>query len=256
MKKLLSRIAVALLILTAAGLFLKANYEVPILMYHRVNPDVSTSLNVTPEVFAKQMSYLKGFGFKVIALEDLASLIREGERIPFGTVAITFDDGFEDNFVHAYPVLKDQGLPATVFMITDEIGADEYMTAEQLIEADRGGLTIGSHTMSHRYLPDLPLDEVRRELAGSKAELERILGREVPLFSYPIGGMTPAIQELVREAGYSTATTTNHGRGRHDLYGLHRVKIKDQANPLIFLAKASGFYHIGKKRVEHGRSGY
>ncbi len=226
--------------------------EVPILMYHRVDIDGGDSgLVVTPETFERQMEFLKIHNYKVVPLADLVRDLKAGLHIPQQTIAITFDDGSADNFKNAFPVLRKLDFPATIFMITGNIGRDGWLTEEDLRILDQSGITIGSHTVNHAFLPDVTSQEALiRETGESKRHLEDLLGHPVTLFSYPAGGFTERSRRCVIEQGYEGAVTTNHGHGRHDPYALHRIKVKDAGGNLFsFWIRTTGLYQIGKKRV-------
>ena len=251
MKKLLAAFAVATLFI-AAGTFAKsAFYETPVLMYHLVDEPVkASSVYVRPDSFERQMEFLRLHRYRVVPLEKLVEDIKAGRKIPPKTVSITFDDGTIDNFTHAFPVLRKMGFPATIFMITANIDRPGWLSEEDLKILDDAGVTIGSHTVHHAFLPELSSEEVRRELTESKKRLEDVLGHEVRLFSYPAGGVTPAIKQAVKDAGYVGAVTTNYGKTRHDPYALHRVKVSDSSRNLFrFWTKVSGFARAGKKGV-------
>ena len=138
-------------------------------------------------------------------------------------VVVTFDDGYESMVKNALPELKKRGIPATIFVITDALGQtprwdsfgsglgedDKVMSAEQLRKLGLDGVIIGSHTMTHRVLPRLSEDEARREIAGSRAKLEEILGKRVKVFSFPYGAFNQKLVELCREAGYERVFTTS-----------------------------------------------
>lgn len=234
--------------------FYRANYEVPILMYHRITEPEGkdAALSVSPKTFEKQMEFLKSHRYRVISLEELIQRLRARRSAPFNTVVITFDDGTVDNIGKAYPILRKMNLPATIFMITDNIGKEGWLADEDLRLLDEAGIAIGSHTVHHRYLPDvLTDDEVRTELRDSKKRLESILGHSISLFSYPAGGADDRIEGLVEKEGYTGAVTTNYGRKKADLYALHRIKIKESGSNLFnFWLKTSGLYQLGKKHIE------
>ena len=248
----------AVVFFSAAALFLALSYlrglyEVPILMYHRVDiSDREPGVYVRPENFERQMEFLKVHRYHVLPLQDLIRDLKSGRKPRSKSVVITFDDGNLDNFRNAFPVLKKMGFPATIFMITDNIGRPGWLSAEDLKILDESGITIGSHTVTHAFLPEHPAGRIEEELRGSKKALEALLGREVTLLSYPAGGVTPEIRALVEKMGYAGAVSTNYGKTRHDPYALHRIKVGDSASNLFnFWAKTSGFYHLGKKRVSY-----
>ena len=247
----MKRAAFALLLAFSLFLFYEINYEVPILMYHRVGDASDKSgLSVSTGTFERQMEFLKVHHTRVMSLEDLTGHIRLEQGIPWNTVVITFDDGTGDNFQNAFPVLKKMGFPATIFMITRNIGKEGWLTEEDLKILDTSGISVGSHTASHAFLPDLKKEESLLELRESRNCLEKILMHPVFLFSYPAGGVTKEAKALVAKEGYHGAVTTNYGTKRHDLYALHRVKITEaKGNLFNFWIKTSGLYQVGKKRI-------
>ena len=251
MKKRAVLFLLVLIALIAAPAVLAPFYEPAILMYHSVGyPEDHPGPYVTPAVFEHQMEFLKAHHYRVLPLAELVSEIKSGKKIPMETVAITFDDGYLDNFKNAFPVLKKMDFPATIFMITGNIGRENWLSEEDLRILDGSGVTVGSHTVHHAFLPGLPQAEVHNEIYDSKKRLEAVLGHPVTLFSYPAGGTTSKIMGFVRSAGYEGAVTTNYGSERCNPFALHRVKIGDaHGNLFNFWIKVSGFYHLGKKHV-------
>ena len=105
-----SKIIIGLLLVICifvVGNFFRRQYVVPIAMYHSVNPEakLKNRLEVSVKHFEGQMRFLKKY-YNVVPLEHLADFIRKGESMPYGTLAITFDDGYKDTYVHAFPILK------------------------------------------------------------------------------------------------------------------------------------------------------
>ncbi len=257
MKRRFVAIAVLLIALAAPAVFLRPFYEPAVLMYHRIGyPDSNPGLFVSPEVFERQMEFLKIHNYHVVSLAYLISIVKSGQPVPMNTVVITFDDGYLDNFVNAFPVLKKMDFPATIFMITDNIGKEGWLTEEDLRVLQESSVVIGAHTQSHAFLPPLIRGQMESEIGGSKSRLEAILGRPVTLFSYPAGGVSEEVEQVVRDAGFDGAVTTNYRVRSLDPYALRRVKISDaHGNLFNFWAKTSGFYQVGKKKVEAMASG-
>ena len=248
----MKRAAFVIVITLGLFLFYKSNYEAPILMYHHVgDPTEKSSLNISAGTFERQMEFLKVHRYHVITLEDLVGHYRLGQPVPWNTVAITFDDGYLDNFKNAFPVLKKMGFPATIFVITGNIGKDNWLNEEDLRVLEASSITIGSHTVNHAFFPDLKRDEIVSELRESRNRLEKILAHPVFLFSYPAGGVTKQSKALVAKEGYRGAVTTNYGDQLKDLYALHRIKATEANGSLFnFWLKVSGIYHFGKKRIK------
>jgi len=213
-----------------------------------------TGLIVSPETFDRQMSFLKRHKYNIVPLETLANLIKEKEKIPPKTVAITLDDGYRDNYTNAFPILKKYNLPATIFIIVEEVGrplGDRLSWGEIKIMQDSGIITFGSHTLGPTPLINIKSDEeLKRQIFDSKRVLEEKLGREVRLFSYPEGMFNAKIRQMVIEAGYTCAVATNPGKyyPDDDIFALKRIRISERAkNMFVFAVETSGLYTFMKE---------
>ena len=230
--------------------FGRTHYETPVLMYHRIAAPDGSSLTVSPQTFERQMEFLKVHRYRVVSVENMFDTLRAGRSIREKTVAVTFDDGYLDNFQNAFPVLKKMGFPATIFMITNNIGKEGWLSEEDIKILDESGITVGSHTVNHAFLPDLKSEDAEYELKESKRMLERMLRHPVFTLSFPAGGFTEEVKAMAREAGYKGAVTTNWGRKAHDPYSLRRVKITEGHGSLTnFWLKVSGFYNLTRKKA-------
>lgn len=237
---------VGLILVIASFLWAKEQYVVPIIMYHKIDDNAAFSkLSVSPESFRKQIVFLKKRNYNVVKLQDLADLIKE-HKVPYKTIAITFDDGYENNYRNAYPVLKELQLPATIFISPALIGIDEYLTWDQVIEMHESGfISIGSHAMTHAYLPDLPEQKLNKEIFDSKRAIESHIRKEVSSFSYPAGGFNNYVRNKVVKAGYNVAVVTNPGRHypKDDIFAMKRLRIsRTSDNLFVFWIETSGFY--------------
>lgn len=226
-------------------------WSVPILAYHRVGePKGDHVPTISPDRFERHLQFLARHRYQVWDLVALAEQVQQGTLLPHKSAAITFDDGYEETCTVAVPVLRRFGFRATVFVTPTEVGLPGFMTWDQLREVSRDGITIGSHTLHHTYLPAVSLQHAEHELAESKRMLEVQLGKPVELLSYPIGGFTREIQAIARESGYRAACTTNRGLGRSipDLYSLRRIKMTDRdRHPLMLAVKLSGYYDLFRR---------
>ena len=233
--------------------YLLPKYVVPILMYHRFGYEDS-SLFVSPENFERQMAYIKGKGYKVISLDELVKGIENKRNFNHKTVVFTIDDGYRDNYIYAYPVLKKYAFPATIFIISDYIGNNkDFMTWEQIETMRESNISFGGHTKNQVYLPDIEKKVILwDEIAGCKRAIQNRIGRRINYFCYPTGGFTEEIKEIVRISGYKGACTTNRGfaQSNKDLYELKRIKItnSDTNKPLSFRAKLSGYYNLFRSK--------
>jgi peptidoglycan/xylan/chitin deacetylase (PgdA/CDA1 family) len=200
---------------------------VTVLNYHKIADD-NIALAVSPPDFAKQMAYLAEEGYTTISPDDLLENQLNGKPLPEKPVLITFDDGYEDNYVNAYPILKQYGFKATIFVITDYLSQNSaYLTWEQAREMQAGGMTIASHTMQHKPLTELGDAELKRELEGSKAAIEYQMGAQNVYLAYPTGAYNLKVMKQVEEAGYKGAFTIKYGgvNAASSLYALERVPI-------------------------------
>lgn len=233
------------------GVIFRINYCPPVLMYHAIDENWDKSkLSVSPSAFLKQMTFLSEKGYRVISLGEMADFVVKNQSTPSKSAVITFDDGFENNFLYAYPVLKRLNFPAVIFVTADWIGKEGYLTTEQIKEMSDNGIEIGSHTKSHAWLPSLDDESLYREIYDSKKELEHITGKEVRYFSYPLGGFNEKVIQMVREAGYAAAVATNPGKKsrKDDIFAVKRLRITMTSDNLfIFALEISGYYTFIKE---------
>ena len=224
------------------------SYHIPILGYHRVGPFKGDHVpTVSAEAFERQLWWMARWRYRVVGLDEVVAALDRGTSMPRRTTVITFDDGYEETCTVAWPLLKRFGFPATVFVTPGEVGLPGFATWEQIQAMGQEGMTIGSHTMHHSYLPLVPLEQLPEELAGSRQVIEERLRRPVQFLSYPIGGFTPDAQQAARQAGYLAACTTNRAvsQAALDRYALRRIKMTDRdANPLSLRTKLSGYYDL------------
>jgi peptidoglycan/xylan/chitin deacetylase (PgdA/CDA1 family) len=226
-----------------------------ILMYHMVSESrpgaAFNKLRVSPEKFEKQVKWLADKGYHFAFMSELA----QPEKLPLNTVAITFDDGYEDNFLNAHPVLAKYGARATLYLVEDRFDRDwsvykkshhntgelkrEHKLSDVQVEdmLDSGLWELGGHTATHANLSALEPEEKLQEIQGSKHRLEEKFHTRLSSFAYPFGIFGDQDVSLVREAGYDTAVTTVEGIDpviADARYVLKRIKISGKDNSLAF----------------------
>lgn len=224
-----------------------------ILLYHRVdNPQNDPfSLSVSPEIFRKQLEYLKS-KFTIVRLSELIQEIENG--VLSNKVCITFDDGYEDNLENALSILQDLNVPATFFITTEYLDKKGYFYWEQSSPADDRGrpiskeslvklassdlVELGAHTVSHPNLKSLNDSDQRHEILESKIKLEKIIGKKIDIFSYPFGTRkyySKTTKNIVKEEGYSAACANNQGRVTFfsDIFALPRIVVRNNFNDFV-----------------------
>lgn len=214
----------------------------PILLYHKIDhpsPDVKIrGAYTSPSTFERQMVYLKRKRFGFLTMREMAEhLLNEG-RFPMRAIAVTFDDGWKDNFTNAFPIIRRLGIKATIYLVTDVIGMTtdqvtaegegprEHLSADEIREMSFYGIEFGSHTMNHVHLDRAGEAEMETEIFGSKRAIEELVENECVSFSYPAGFFTERVRSAVRRAGFTSAVTTSYGddTGR-DPFALNRTEV-------------------------------
>lgn len=200
--------------------------SVPILAYHQVSEE-NDLYSVPAEQFAEQMKYLSDKGYHAISLEELFASYEGKKTLPSKAIIITFDDGYEDNFLAALPIMEKYNMKATVFVVPALVNTPDYLSWQQILAMKDRNIEIGSHTMNHVGLGDVSPEEQRKEIVDSKITLEQHIGKTVKFFAYPYGQFTPVTQQLLREAGYQGASSGIPGLNNKatDAYALKRVNV-------------------------------
>ena len=191
------------------GKTLKLNDKgLPILMYHSIDTNIDpktgklNELKVPKEVFREQMRYFKDNGFTTLTMSEAYDFFQNNKGIPAKSVLITFDDGYVDNYLNAYPVLKEFSFNATVFMITDLVDKDSaYLNSSQLKEMESNGIEIQNHTVNHLHLSTLSYNEQLKQIKDSKEFLEKLLNKKVDYIAYPYGDYNGDTLKIVKELG-------------------------------------------------------
>jgi peptidoglycan/xylan/chitin deacetylase (PgdA/CDA1 family) len=227
---------------------------VPVLMYHQITPRPHPAMlkySVTPAKFRMQMAWLAWAGYRPVTLDAVLTARTGRGSLPRQPVVITFDDGFQDSWNFAVPVLQSRGFSAIFFLVAGLIGArSTWLLSEKGVEfplldwtAARGleaaGLECGAHSMTHPRLAALDSAACRRELHDSRLRLEDRLGRPVIHLAYPFGSYDPRVRAAARETGYETACSVRIGLSpaNDDPLALHRVPVLGTDSLADFVAR-------------------
>ncbi|MSQ15835.1 MAG: polysaccharide deacetylase family protein [Dehalococcoidia bacterium] len=215
--------------------------NVPVLMYHyiRVNPTpndtLGLSLSVSPEDFEKHAAYLAKKGYNTITPTHLIEGIRGRQELPAKPILLTFDDGYQDFYTAALPILKKYNLKATLFVVTNLVGKPNYVSWPMLHDIVQSGLvSIESHGLDHDNMTAKRSDLLTRQLVASKEVLEQTLGIKVNAFCYPAGRSNSIVEAAVNAAGYQLAFSTRYGRVHEpaSVFSLPRLRV-DGGSPYI-----------------------
>lgn len=229
-RKIAAAVCLALLVLSGAA---AAQYQngIPVLLYHHVSDDRGDMavLTTSPAEFDRQLAALKAAGFTTISPDDLLAYVKgEAVKLPDKPVVITFDDGYEDNYSNAFPILAKYGYKAAVFMVGINFDRKDRLSSREIGAMTAAGYTVGGHSMTHPNLTALDGPRLAAEVAGSRAKAERVTGKAVRYFAYPGGFYDIRTVEAVREAGFAGAFTVLTGlneAGRDDPYLLRRIPV-------------------------------
>jgi len=213
-----------------------------ILMYHMISePKTAAEVKYAcpPKQFERQLQMLLSAGFKPISINAIEDYYFHQTPLPDKAFLITLDDGFEDNYSNAFPILQRYKIPAVIYLATGLVGkTNQWMSTPtfserkmlswaQIKDMARQGIVFGSHTVSHPKLIELDDSSVSNELVQSKRLIEDQLGIECSHFAYPYGLLTKKTRELVQQAGFKTACSTRSGfnNTERDPLILHRIEV-------------------------------
>jgi GT2 family glycosyltransferase/peptidoglycan/xylan/chitin deacetylase (PgdA/CDA1 family) len=220
-----------------------------VLAYHAVadlsRDPVLSEFGVPAERFSDQLDALLRHGWRFVDLDTLLSALAGDRQLPRRAVLLTFDDAYKDLEETALPVLRDRGIPAVAFVVAGQIGgtngwdhaigalARPLLGKESLRNIARLGIEIGSHTLSHRRLPQVPASQVHDELAGSASQVEALGLPRPRVLAYPHGAWSPQIAAAVHDAGYEAAFTVAAGAVSRSSprYALPRIEVYASDTP-------------------------
>ena len=232
-----------------------------ILMYHMISEPRRggrfNKLRVPAREFERQLAWLVDHGWQFVFLSELAELAPAAAAAPLArkTVALTFDDGYRDNYLAAHPLLVKYQAKATLFLVVDrfdrdwsitkkahhdggELAAEEKLSNTEVCDMLASGVwELGAHTLTHALLPSLDATDKQREIAGAKASLGETFGVDVESFAYPFGIFDEDDVALARQAGFALAVTTEAGISTDvaaDALQLPRVKVSGKEGILGF----------------------
>jgi peptidoglycan/xylan/chitin deacetylase (PgdA/CDA1 family) len=235
----------------------RSGRPVTIVMYHSISPDGAPQrCPLSPQAFARQVSFIKS-AYRVLRLRDIGEALSDHSDAT-RSVVITFDDGFQDFFTHAYPVLERHRVPSTVFVPVGFIGKWDVMGEKQIFELHRGGLVdFGSHGVDHRSFGKMAPREAKRQAVESRQVLGNLLGVPVTMFAYPFGepeDHSARTRQILAESGYQLAVTGCWGTSNSldRLLTLRRITFEEEDADDVLRAKIEGVFDWRAVRQQAG----
>ncbi len=226
----------------------------PILMQHRIVEETPRpnpyNLCMSQQDLARVIAFLRDSGYTMSTIEDAYAAWQRGEPVEH-LACLTFDDGYEDFYTHALPVLESLQCPASVYVVTRRLGETntwdahampeaKLLTETQIRELDARGVRFGVHSATHPRLSRLTPAERVSEIAGAKRDLEALLDREAEMFCYPHWDQDEDVRAEVVAAGYRAALGGEQPQHQPSL--LHRVDL-DRLDELSLRFRLHGWRH-------------
>ena len=226
--------------------------HMPILMYHRVAPEASSTrvrYCIKPDQLESQLHYLRECGFTSVSLDGWRDRVEQRTTQPSRPIVLTFDDGYTDFEEHAWPLIKHYGFSALLFVVTGRVGGintwDDAATDEHLLDwaalrrLRDDGVVIGSHSVTHPRLTGVSADRIAAECVESRAVLQRELGVSVHSFAYPWGDEDEVVRHLAGASGYEYGLSCRPGLAARgdDWLSLPRVEMTGFDTLSTFIAK-------------------
>ncbi len=189
-----------------------------VLVYHSIGHN-SLPFTVSPTVFQQHMAWLHEQHFTVVSLDTLMDMKRRGD-IPPKTITITFDDGYRDNLIEAFPILSRYNFPSTIFLMTSDFGKVrtlhgvplEVLSEEEIRTLHASGLVaIEPHSVTHPKLNEVSAENVRREISESARIIDTLLSKHSQHFAYPKGRYNQTVLDVMRTTDMHYGYTTKNG---------------------------------------------
>ena len=202
--------------------------NIPVFIYHRVGDSRYPSTNISTEVFEMHLKYLQENGYEVITLGTAVDFIEKGNSAPERTAVLSIDDGYTSFLENGFPLLKEYGFPATLFINTKQVGGKGFIGWEGLKMMRENGIEIANHSHSHDYFVNRAGEELVEEFTADLETSHKIfkekLGFVPDIYSFPFGEYTPEMQQILKDNGYRAAAGQHSGviSEYSELYNLPR----------------------------------
>ncbi|MCK9352016.1 MAG: polysaccharide deacetylase family protein [Candidatus Paceibacterota bacterium] len=220
--------------------------KVPIAIYHSVRPYIKGEsaeqdrYDITPELLAKHIKYIKDNGYTAISFDALADYFDEGKPLPVKPIILSFDDSWRNQYLYAFPLLTKEKITATFFVFTNSLNHGNHLSWDEVRDMKKAGMEIGSHTKFHPYLDNIASPTIlAAEVSGSKTILEESIGTPITAFAYPFGEHGTTTVAEVKRAGYRIARAIRGGniQSADDRYALRGFIVSDDFKEFVRIIK-------------------
>jgi peptidoglycan/xylan/chitin deacetylase (PgdA/CDA1 family) len=213
--------------------------QVPILMYHRIVPaglagDSLPGLVVSPELFDAQLAALQAAGWHTVTVAQISQALQLGKTLPPRTFAISIDDGWDDGYLYAFPILQRHGFHATYYVVAGRVGTwQNVLTPAELKSLAAAGMEIGDHTLNHLGLPYLSAAAMHVQVATAADLIAGFVGKRPATFAYPSGRYDLAAEEEVQADGFGMAVIEGSGawESAANRFAVPRVRVSPSTTP-------------------------
>ena len=219
---------------------IKANAEesnITVLMYHRIGDDRYPSTNISQELFEKHIEYLVEENINVLPITELSKYLKKEINLTNKTVFITIDDAYKSFFQNGFPILKKNKLPFSIFVSANYVSNEDdsdFMSWSMLKEVSSNNGLILNHSKSHESLVGMDLQILKKEIEQNQIEIEKKIGVQPKIFSYPYGESSKSIEEVIKLLNYEIAFS-QHSAPIHldqNKYRLPRYALNDEFGSL------------------------
>lgn len=228
-----------LIVFFSKNVFASDSVVIPSLMYHNINDNydyMNSSVEISSDKFEEHMKALKADGYTAIFFDEYLDYCNGERTLPEKPILITFDDGYLNNYTVGFPILKETGMKATIFIVTGRMGLQGAVTYphfnwQQAREMQQSGvIDIQSHTQYHAHLPQISKNSLLVELRKSKYVIEKNLNKKVNVLAYPYGEYDDYVIEVAKRAGYDACVLAEPvdagvNRNNENLFKLKRITV-------------------------------
>ncbi len=207
--------------------------NITVLMYHRIGDDKYPSTSISQELFEKHIEYLVDENISVLPITELPKYLKKEISLTNRTVFITIDDAYKSFFQNGFPILKKNKLPFSIFVSSDYVSSakeSEFMNWSMLKEVSSNNGLILNYSKSHESLVGMDIQTLKKEIEQNQIEIEKKIGKQPKIFSYPYGESSRAIEEIIKILDYDIAFS-QHSAPIHldqNKYRLPRYALNDE----------------------------